>query len=296
MEYETLLIENRGRVALLTLNRPDKLNAWNWAMEREFLAALDELNADPMVHVIVVTGAGRAFCAGGDIGSFNEGLQMNRYNAGAKPSPLTAEDGSPEVPIALARSKPVIAAINGHAVGIGLTMPLACDIRIASDKAKLSVRFVKVGLTPECGSTRYLPGVAGLGNALYMALTGRIIEADEALRRGLVDQVVPHDSLMEVAMGLADEIAANPPSAVWAAKRIIHENAGETDMRRVVTREGFSIRAARGVPDHAEAVKAFLEKREPNFGIAAERKATPDKRFTPDSKTDRRFRANRAGR
>ena len=186
----------------------------------------------------MVTGAGRAFCAGGDISGFNEVLQSGRRGPKG-PTPLTAEDGSPEVPIALARSKPVIAAINGHAVGIGLTMPLACDIRIASDKAKFSARFVKVGLTPECGSTRYLPLVAGMGNALFMALTGRIIEADEALRRGLVDRVVPHDTLMDEAMALANEIACNPASAVWAAKRVIHENAGSTDIRRVVTREGL---------------------------------------------------------
>lgn len=262
--YETLLVENKGRVGLITLNRPDKLNAWNWKLEQEFLQALAQLNGDPSVYVIVVTGAGRAFCAGGDISGFNEALGGSR-NGPKGPTPLTAEDGSPEVPIALGRSKPVIAAINGHAVGIGLTMPLACDIRIASDKAKFSVRFVKVGLTPECGSTRYLPLVAGMGNALYMALTGRIIEAEEALQRGLIDQIVPHDKLMDEAMAMANEIASNPPSAVWAAKRIIHENAGETDMRRVVTREGYSIRAARGNPDHAEAVRAFLEKREPNF-------------------------------
>lgn len=264
--YETLLYEKQGHTLLLTLNRPDKLNAWSWRMETEFLQALEAANADPEVRVMVVTGAGRAFCAGGDISGFNEGLQSGRYAAGAKPSPLVAEDGSPEVPIALSRSKPVIAAINGHAVGIGLTMPLACDIRLASDRAKFSVRFVKVGLTPECGSTRYLPLVAGMGNALYMALTGRIVDAEEALRRGLVDQVVPHERLMDEAMALANEIASNPPSAVWAAKRVIHENAGETDLRRVVTREGFTIRAARAVPDHAEAVRAFLEKREPKFG------------------------------
>jgi len=266
MPYETLLIEKRGKVALLTLNRPDKLNAWSPQMEVEFLNVLDELNADAGVHVIVVTGAGRAFCAGGDIGSFNEGLGRGPSH---KPSPLTAPDGSPEVPIALSRAKPVIAAINGHAVGIGLTMPLACDIRIASDKAKFSVRFVKVGLTPECGSTRYLSLVAGLGNALYMALTGRIVEADEALQRGLVDQVVPHDQLMDTALALAEEIAGNPASAVWAAKRSIHENAIEPDLRTVVTREGFTIREARRQPDHAEAVRAFLEKREPKFGEAA---------------------------
>jgi 2-(1,2-epoxy-1,2-dihydrophenyl)acetyl-CoA isomerase len=268
-DYETITYEKRGRVALVTLNRPDKLNAWNPEMELEFLDVLASINADPAVHAAVVTGAGRAFCAGGDISAFNEGLQAGRYGASGALTPLTAEDGSPEVPIALSRSKPVIAAINGHAVGIGLTMPLACDIRIASDRAKFSARFVKVGLTPECGSTHYLPLVAGLGNALYMALTGRIIEADEALRRGLVDRVVPHDSLMDEAMALAEEIAANPPSAVWSAKRMIHENVTEPDMRRVVTREGYSLRLARGVPDHAEAVRAFLEKRKPNFGAPA---------------------------
>ncbi len=267
--YETITYEKTGRVALVTLNRPDKLNAWNPRMETEFLAVLEGINADPGVHAAVITGAGRAFCAGGDISSFNEGLQAGKFAPGSTPSPLTADDGSPEVPIALSRSKPVVAAINGHAVGIGLTMPLACDIRIASDRARFSARFVKVGLTPECGSTHYLPLVAGLGNALFMALTGRIIDADEALQRGLVDRVVPHDSLMDEAMALANEIAANPPSAVWSAKRIIHENVVESDMRRVVTREGFSIRMARSNPDHAEAVRAFLEKREPDFGASA---------------------------
>ena len=261
--YETLLSEKKGHVLLLTLNRPDKLNAWNGRMETEFMQVVQSANKDRAVRAIVVTGAGRAFCAGGDIQGFSQGLDGSRDGAG--PTWLTASDGSPEVPILLSRSKPVIAAINGHAVGIGLTMPLACDIRIASDKAMFSVRFVKVGLTPECGSTRYLAASAGLGNALFMALTGRIVEADEALRRGLVDQVVPHDKLMEAAMGLAEEIAANPPSAVWAAKRTIHENLAEHDLRRVVTQEGFAIREARRVPDHAEAVSAFLEKRDPEF-------------------------------
>ena len=119
--YETITLEKKGRVAVVTLNRPDKLNAWNPKMELEFLDVLEVINKDPQVHVAVVTGAGRAFCAGGDIGSFNEGLQGGRFGPSSRPTPLTAEDGSPEVPIALSRSKPVIAAINGHAVGIGLT-------------------------------------------------------------------------------------------------------------------------------------------------------------------------------
>ncbi len=263
-EYEAILYETKDRIALITLNRPEKLNAWSPRMEVEFMDALNTASADPGVHVILVTGAGRAFCAGGDIHSFNERLP-SEFSVPSGPSSLLAREGSPEVPQTLARSKPVIAAINGHAVGIGLTMPLACDIRIASDQAKFSARFVKVGLTPECGSTRYLAQVAGLGNALYMALTGRIIDAAEAKERGIVDIVVPADKLMAEAMALAAEIAANPPSSVWAAKRMIHENAVEGDIRRVVGAEGNSIREARRSPEHAEAVRAFLEKRTPNF-------------------------------
>lgn len=261
--YEQILYERRGRVALITLNRPEKLNAWTPRMEEEFIDALGRASADEQVGALVVTGAGRAFCAGGDISRWSEMLAARETERPA--SYLRSRDGSPEVPIALSRSKPVIAAINGPAIGIGLTMPLACDIRIASERATFSARFVKVGLTPECGSTRYLPLVAGLGNALFLALTGRIIEAAEAKARGLVDRVVPHDRLMEEAMALAEEVAANPTEAVWAAKRLLHENAVEPDLRRVVTAEGHVIREMRLLPDHAEAVRAFLEKRPPRF-------------------------------
>ena len=262
--YEHILYEVQGRIALITLNRPEKLNAWSPRMEVEFMNALEAASTDAAVHVIVVTGAGRAFCAGGDIQSFNDRLP-GEFTGPSGPSDFVAREGSPMVPQVLARSKPVIAAINGHAVGIGLTMPLSCDIRVASDQARLSARFVKVGLTPECGSTRALPQVAGMGTALYMALTGRIIDAAEAKERGLVDFVVPHEKLMEETMALAEEIASNPPSSIWAAKRMIYENAVESDMRRVVAAEGNSIREARRSPEHAEAVKAFLEKRTPDF-------------------------------
>jgi 2-(1,2-epoxy-1,2-dihydrophenyl)acetyl-CoA isomerase len=262
--FETILYEPEGAILRLTLNRPEKLNAWNARMESDFIDALEVASADPSIHAIVLTGAGRAFCAGGDISAWSQDLTGG--DSRARPTPLLARDGSPEVPITLARSKPVIAAINGHAVGIGLTVTLACDIRIASERAQFSARFVKVGLTPECGSTRYLPLVAGVGNALYMALTGRMIDAAEAKERGIVDHVVPHNSLIDEAMALAGEIAANPPSAVWFAKRLIHDNANESDLRRVVTAEGLAIREARRLPDHAEAVRAFVEKRPPKFG------------------------------
>lgn len=258
--YEQILYESRDSVALITLNRPEKLNAWTRRMEEEFIDAVQRASSDSDVRVIVVTGAGRGFCAGADISGWSEEIA-----GGQKPTqpPIASQEGSPEVPITLSLAKPTIAAINGPAVGIGLTMPLACDIRIASDRARFSARFVKVGLTPECGSTRYLPLVAGFSNALFLALTGRIIDAEEALARGLVDRVVPHDSLMDETMALAKEIAGNPLAAVWAAKRLIHLNAVETDLRKVVNSEGFSIREMRRLPDHAEAVRAFMEKREP---------------------------------
>jgi enoyl-CoA hydratase/carnithine racemase len=262
-DYQTILYERRGRVALITLNRPEKLNAWNPAMESEFIDAVNGAANDGDVAVLVVTGAGRAFCAGGDISGWSQQLGSNDN---ARPqSPLLARDGSPDVPVALSRGKPVIAAINGPAIGIGLTMPMACDIRIASERATFSARFVKVGLTPECGSTRYLPLVAGLSNALFLAMTGRIIDAPEAKVRGLVDRVVAHDTLLDEALALAGEIASNPADAVWAAKRLLHENATEDNLSRVTRAEVQTIREMRSLPDHAEAVRAFVEKREPKF-------------------------------
>ncbi len=264
VQYEHILYERRERVVVLTLNRPQKLNAWTPKMELEFIDAIERAAGDPQVGAVVVTGAGRGFCAGADITAWFEEPDAR---GGGLSSPADPKDGSPDVPIALSRGKPTIAAINGVAIGVGLTMPLACDIRLASDRARLSARFVKVGLTPECGSTRYLPLVAGLGNALYMALTGRIIDAAEAKERGLVDRVVPHETLMDEALALAQEIAANPTNAAWTAKRLIHQNATESDLRRVVMMETYLIRETRRLPDHAEAVRAFIEKREPRFNV-----------------------------
>jgi enoyl-CoA hydratase/carnithine racemase len=266
--YEQLIYERRERLALITLNRPERLNAWTPRLEEEFIAAIEQANRDQDCGCIVVTGAGRGFCAGADLGGFRD-----RIAAAAAGDDGTAAEGplllrqvsSQEVPIALSLAKPVIAAINGAAIGVGLTMSLACDIRIASEAARFSARFVRVGLTPECGSTRYLPLVAGLPNALYLALTGRIVDAQEALQRRLVDRVVPADQLMPAALALATEIAANPRDPVWAAKRLLHQNALEQDLRRVVTLEAYSIKEMRGLPAHQEATLAFIEKREPVF-------------------------------
>jgi 2-(1,2-epoxy-1,2-dihydrophenyl)acetyl-CoA isomerase len=262
-DYEHILYETGGNgVAQITLNRPEKLNAWTPLMELEFIDAVNAAAKDSAVGCVLITGAGRGFCAGADIGGWDRGL---RGEAPARPSKMLVEGGSPEVPIALTQGKPAIAAINGASVGVGLTMTMACDMRIASTAARFSARFVRVGLTPECGSSRYLPLVAGLPNALYLALTGRIIDAEEALVRRLVDRLVAPEQLMPEATALAEEIAANPHEAVWAAKRLLHANALETDLRRVVTLESYSIRERQTEPDHREAVTAFVEKREPRF-------------------------------
>jgi enoyl-CoA hydratase/carnithine racemase len=261
-DYEHILYEPRGGVALITLNRPERLNAWTQRMEDEFIDAVNTAAEDRAVGCVVVTGAGRGFCAGADIGGWDQSLSDPHT---PRPSAMLVEGGSPEVPIALTRGKPVIAAINGPAVGVGLTMTMACDIRLASTTARFSARFVRVGLTPECGSSRYLSAVAGLPNALLLALTGRIIDAEEGLRRGLVDRLVEPEQLMPEAFKLAEEIAANPRDAVWSAKRLLHMNAVETDLRKVVTLESYSIRERRTEPAHREAVRAFIEKREPRF-------------------------------
>ncbi|MEX2245994.1 MAG: enoyl-CoA hydratase-related protein [Dehalococcoidia bacterium] len=261
-DYQHILYEPRGGVLLITLNRPEKLNAWTQLMEREFIDAVRVAAADPAIGCVVVTGAGRGFCAGADISGWDRALAGQ---APRRPSKMLEEGGSPEVPIALTQGKPVIAAINGVSVGVGLTMTMACDIRLASTAARFSARFVRVGLTPECGSSRYLPLVAGLPNALFLALTGRIIDAEEALARRLVDRLYPPEQLLPEALKLAEEIAANPHEAVWAAKRLLHTNAVESDMRQVVHLEGYSIRERQTEPDHREAVQAFMEKREPRF-------------------------------
>jgi 2-(1,2-epoxy-1,2-dihydrophenyl)acetyl-CoA isomerase len=275
-DYETLLYETRGPVAIVTLNRPEKLNAWTLTMEDEFIDAVQTVAHDPSLNVMIVTGAGRGFCAGADLGAFAEALAPSGTEApgSAAVSPLIEPVSSPEVPHALMMGKPAIAAINGAAVGVGLTMALACDIRIASTAARFSARFVRVGLNPECGSTRYLPLVAGFANALVLALTGRIIDAEEAHRRGLVERVVEPERLLDEALALADEIASGPVDAVWMAKRLLHQNALEQDLRRVVTLEGMAIRELRALPGHAEAVRAFMEKREPDFRRAAARGAS----------------------
>jgi enoyl-CoA hydratase/carnithine racemase len=251
-DYSQILYERRGRVALITLNRPERLNAWTPLMGELFRQAVERCNRDAAIGAIVITGAGRGFCSGADL----------------RPEPdqqRTTPADEELLPLFLQRSKPLIAAINGPAIGAGLTLPLACDLRIASERARFSMRFVRIGLTPEWASTHNLPQIVGLGHAADLILTGRIIDATEADRIGLVNRVVPHEQLIEEAVAVAAAIAFNPTPQVQWSKRLLHSNAANDNPRAVLLSEEEVFAQAMRSDAFAEAGRAFAEKREPNF-------------------------------
>ena len=256
------LFERRGRVGLITLNRPERLNAWSGEMAQLVRESIEECNADPGIGAVVITGAGRGFCAGADLRRRAEQPQAGN---GAPPQPQRRRGEEEPLPFFMQRSKPLIAAINGPAVGIGLTLTLVCDVRIASEQARLSARFVRVGLTPELGSSFFLPQIAGLGVAAELILTGRIIDAAEAGRIGLVNKVVPQDRLLDEALALAEEIAFNPTQHVLWSKRLLYSNAANDNLRSVLQSEDEIFTQAARSEAAAEAGRAFAEKREPNF-------------------------------
>ena len=260
MAYEEILTETRDRVGIIRLNRPRKLNAWTATMSGEIIDAMTVWNSDDGIGAIVLTGEGRAFCAGADVGNFAERVETNRQGQGEQ-----LRRGGANVTQFIRQSKPTIAAINGYAVGVGLTMILPCDVRIASTSANLSIRFIKMGLMPELGSTHLLAQLIGLGNATEMCLTGRMVPADEAMRMGLVSAVTEPEDLLPTALAKAEEIANNPTRAVMMIKELLRKNPMEDDLDAVMEREGLRDQIARRLPDHAEAVAAFLEKRDPNF-------------------------------
>ena len=257
MTYEQIMVERVGAVGVIRLNRPEKLNAWTQTMSGELVQAVEGFNADPAVGAIVITGEGRAFCAGADLGGFRE--RRERIDAGQEDA-NPRRGPSPWLGL-MRRSKPVIAAINGYAVGVGLTIILPCDVRIAAEDARLSIRFIKVGLIPEVGSTRLLAQIVGLGHATDMCLSGRLVDANEAYHMGLVSTVVPPDQLMDAALARANELAGNPPTALLMIKELLWKNPLEPDMEAVWEREQVRDEMARRSPEHAEAVRAFLEKR-----------------------------------
>lgn len=261
MAYEQVLTETRGRVGIVTLNRPERLNALSGTMDREMREAIEACNQDPGIGAVVFTGAGRAFCAGADMGGWKRGIEARERGEEAERLGRGVENWVQFV----LRSKPIVVAINGPSIGAGLTITLPCDIRIASDQARLSMRFVRVGVIPELASTRILTHIVGLSQALELMLSGRIIDAQEAGRIGLVNRVVPQDSLLDAAVETAAEIAFNPAESVRAIKELAWSGLAKLDLLEVMKGEMVEFNAAMARPTFKEAVSSFIEKRQPDF-------------------------------
>jgi enoyl-CoA hydratase/carnithine racemase len=257
-------------VATITLHRPERLNAFTPVMAAELAGAAAAADADDDVRVVLVTGAGRAFCAGADLGG-GEGTFRDR---GGRPDPVPrgTVDGVPRdwggiasLPFARLR-KPVIAAVNGPAVGIGATMTLPMDVRIAAASARFGFVFARRGIVPEAASSWFLPRVVGISQAMEWVATGRVFDAVEALRGRLVSRVVPDDELLPTALGLAREIADNTSGvAVGAARQLLWSMLGAPSPWDAHRAESRALVELGDGPDPAEGVAAFLEKRPPSF-------------------------------
>src|SRR5438067_11158313 len=220
MGFEQITTELVDRVLTITLNRPDRLNAWTAKMARELIEAFDRADADDEVRVVIVTGAGRGFCAGADLEQ--GGSTFDRGEAEAVP-----RDGGGRVTLRIFEStKPVIAAINGPAVGVGITMTLPMDVRLAAEGAKIGFVFARRGIVPEAGSSWFLPRIVGISQAMEWVTTGRVFPAQEALDGGLVRTVHPGGELLAVARELAGEIAQSAPVSVALSRRLLWTNPG----------------------------------------------------------------------
>ncbi|MEE8116121.1 MAG: enoyl-CoA hydratase-related protein [Gemmatimonadales bacterium] len=256
MAEENVLREIEGRVATLTINRPDKLNALNIATRGELSDALAELEENDEVRVVIVTGAGeKAFIAGADIGEFAGRTPIDQFKVMGASNVFDAFD---------AFSKPTIAAINGFCLGGGCELAMACDIRIASDRAKLGQPEVNLGILPGGGGTQRLPRLVGLGTALKLLYTGELIRADEAFRIGLVDEVVPAPDLMNRVRELAGTIASKSPVALRLIKEAVRASV-RTSLDEGLRHERTLFGLAFSSEDKVEGVDAFLAKRQPDF-------------------------------
>ena len=268
MAYETLLYDLDGPVLTITLNRPDKLNAYTAVMGAELEDAFLRADADDAVRVIIVTGAGRGFCAGADISG-----GANAFDAKAEGSVAFAAPDRPRpasgvgfVGAIFNCRKPSIAAFNGAAVGVGITLALPTDIKIASTAAKFGFIFTRRGLVPEAGSAWFLPRLVGMTQALRWCITGRIFDAEEALRGGLVSEVVAPDRLIARAKEIALEIAENTaPVSVAMARQMLWRFGAQDGPEALLKVDGAWAMERGAGPDVAEGVRSFLEKRQPAF-------------------------------
>jgi 2-(1,2-epoxy-1,2-dihydrophenyl)acetyl-CoA isomerase len=257
MSFETILYETKDRVATVTLNRPEVLNAFTITMGEEMLRAFHQAEDDEDVGCVILTGAGRGFCSGADVREFQANIERGTLGSVQPQAESLCQ-------LMFNLKKPIVAAVNGPAVGVGFTMTLPCDIRIASDRARFGPIFVRVGLVPEFGSTFLLTRLIGLAKAKELALLGRIIDAQEALDVGLVSKVVSHEELMTEAMSLATTLAQGPTRTLGLVKKVLHQGL-VSDLASAEDLEARVLAECVRSPEHAEGVRAFLEKRQPRF-------------------------------
>ena len=258
MGHQTLHVERTGAIATITLDRPDARNAIDLAMRQELVAALDGVEADEAARVLILTGRGGHFCAGGDVKS----MRTRR---------LSAAEGRRRVELLnrmvlrLAEfPRPTIAMVDGYAVGAGTNLALCCDVVVASDRAKFGELFNKIGLVPDGGGTWLLSRLVGLARAKELIFTGEVFDAAEAARIGLINHVVPVADLARFTHALAAKIAAGPPGVLGLAKHMVNR-AATSDLAAALDLEAYSQGLALAADDHQEGLAAFFEKRAPRF-------------------------------
>ena len=258
--YEHILVSEAEGITTITLNRPDKLNAFIGHMRRDLAEALEHAGSDRAVRVVIITGAGRAFCAGGDVAFMAE--LMERRDSEEFARILGA--GRRVISAIRSMTKPVIAAVNGPAAGAGFNLALACDLRIASSDATFSQSFAKVGLHPDWGGTYFLPRLVSSNKACEMFFLGDTIDAAEAARLNIVNQVVAPEELEAVTLQLAERLRAAPPIALASAKQAVYMSGG-ADLEEMLRYETEAQLRCFESDDGHEGVRAFFEKRDPRF-------------------------------
>lgn len=261
MSYETIQLEMRGAVALVTLNRPESLNALTTAVGREFQSAVSEVG-DSGARAVVVTGAGRAFCAGGDLREMQKMAEREGKVEAFFDEPLRLLNEC----ILLVRRTPLpfIAAVNGAASGGGCNLALACDLVVAGENARFNQAFIKIGLVPDCGGTFILPRLVGWKRAAELMMTGEVVTASRALEMGMINAVVPDDELLARALAMAERLAQSPTAAIGKIKELLEASA-TSDYGEQLERERKAQIQSGLTKDFREGVAAFIEKRSPKF-------------------------------
>ncbi|MFW0783339.1 enoyl-CoA hydratase-related protein [Gordonia sp. CPCC 206044] len=261
-DEQPIIIERDDEIAIIRLNRPDRLNAFTFQMGEDVQAALDETDADDSVRAVVITGTGRAFCAGADLGGGASTFELESH----APGEIPPDSGGRLTLRIFASLKPVVMAINGASAGVGVTMTLPADVRIASEDAKFGFVFAKRGLVPEAASSWFLPRLVGLPTALQWTMGAKMVSAAEALEHGLVQRVVPKEDVLSTAIAAARGMTADTaPVSVALTRQLLWRMAGAASPYEAHAADSKAIYYRGTMADVAEGVTAFLEKREPEF-------------------------------